>query len=127
MSVNKVLQYLKFGDPTKVLQLAANAMPNAPGAGQVIVKWIAAPINPLDLNKISGTYPAHKAKFPCIGGSEGVGLIEAVGSGVKGLSKGDKVIPTLLDKPTWANYALWDANNVRKVDDRMSIVSDLTI
>lgn len=53
-------------------------MPGAPGAGQVVVKWIASPVNPLDLNKISGTYPAHSAQFPCIGGSEAVGFIDKV-------------------------------------------------
>uniref|UniRef100_A0A915AXK8 Enoyl-[acyl-carrier-protein] reductase, mitochondrial n=1 Tax=Parascaris univalens TaxID=6257 RepID=A0A915AXK8_PARUN len=121
MSINRALEYMRFGDPTKVLQLVEKAMPGAPGAGQVVVRWIASPVNPLDLNKISGTYPAHSAQFPCIGGSEAMGFIDKVGPGVKGLAAGDKVISALLKYPVWANYKLCGADEVRKVDDRLSI------
>uniref|UniRef100_A0A914S9V4 Alcohol dehydrogenase N-terminal domain-containing protein n=1 Tax=Parascaris equorum TaxID=6256 RepID=A0A914S9V4_PAREQ len=86
----------------EVLQLVEKAMPGAPGAGQVVVRWIASPVNPLDLNKISDM---------------------KVGPGVKGLAAGDKVISALLKYPVWANYKLCGADEVRKVDDRLSIVS----
>ena len=43
----------------------------------MLVKWLASPINPLDLIKIQGLYPI-KTDFPVIGGSEGAGVVEKV-------------------------------------------------
>lgn len=43
---------------------------------EVLIKWLASPINPLDINKIEGAYPGSEA--PKIGGSEAVGVVEKV-------------------------------------------------
>jgi len=64
-----------------------------PGSNQVLVKMLAAPINPADINLIQGTYGVTPS-LPAVGGSEGVGIVEKAGSGVKGLKVGDHVIPT---------------------------------
>jgi trans-2-enoyl-CoA reductase len=63
-----------------------------PSDNQVLVKMLAAPINPADINMIQGVY-GIKPKLPAIGGNEGVGVIEKVGKNVKKLQKGDRVIP----------------------------------
>jgi hypothetical protein len=44
----------------------------------VLVRWIASPINPLDLNIIEGRYALISPKLPAIGGCEAVGIAERV-------------------------------------------------
>jgi trans-2-enoyl-CoA reductase len=62
------------------------------GSTEVLVKMLAAPINPSDLNVIQGIY-GKKAKLPAIGGNEGVGVVVEVGNDVKSISINDHVIP----------------------------------
>jgi trans-2-enoyl-CoA reductase len=71
----------------------------APGAGEVLVRMLAAPVNPADLNVIEGTYGELPA-LPCTIGNEGVGVVEQMGSSVHGLSVGQTVLP--LSFGTWA-------------------------
>ena len=71
----------------------------APGAGEVLVRMLAAPVNPADLNVIEGTY-GELPSLPCTIGNEGVGVVEQVGSSVHGLSVGQAVLP--LSFGTWA-------------------------
>lgn len=63
------------------------------GAGQVALKFLAAPINVADLSQIQGAY-AIRPKFPAVGGNEGVAVVTAVGSGVSNVKVNDRVIPT---------------------------------
>lgn len=46
-------------------------------SNQVYIRWLAAPINPADLNQIQGVYPV-KPTLPAIGGNEGCGRVEKV-------------------------------------------------
>lgn len=64
----------------------------APGAGEVTVKFLFAPINPADLNMVQGHYPLSP-KAPAVAGSEGVAQVVQLGSGVTGLKEGDLVVP----------------------------------
>jgi trans-2-enoyl-CoA reductase len=57
-----------------------------------LIKWLAAPINPADLNIIEGMYGV-KANLPAIGGTEGAGVIVETGKDVKGVNVFDHVIP----------------------------------
>ncbi len=63
-----------------------------PKDNEVLVKFKAAPINPADLNQIQGVY-GSQPRLPAVAGNEGVAVVEKVGSGVKGLAVGDRVIP----------------------------------
>lgn len=60
-----------------------------PGPGEVRLKQKAIGINFIDIYQRSGAYPLPA--YPAIIGSEGAGVVEAVGKGVKGLAKGDRV------------------------------------
>ena len=62
-----------------------------PGAGEVLVEMIAAPINPSDVLTITGQYGALPP-LPAIGGNEGVGRVAALGDGVTGLAVGTRVL-----------------------------------
>ena len=51
------------------------------------MRMLAAPVNPADLNQVEGRYPTLPP-LPAVGGGEGVGPVEAVGEGVRGLDTG---------------------------------------
>lgn len=60
-----------------MLELTDVKLPDTLKPQQVLVKWIAAPVNPADINQIQGVYPV-KPPRPAVGGNEGFGQIEAV-------------------------------------------------
>ena len=82
--------YETHGNPADVLRVESRPWPT-PGAGEVIVKMRAAPINPADLNQIEGKYPV-RAELPATPGFEGAGVVVDVGAEVKGLTSGALVI-----------------------------------
>lgn len=43
----------------------------------MLIRWLASPVDPLDINIIEGKY-VYKSKLPAIGGSEAVGIVEQV-------------------------------------------------
>lgn len=71
----EVLRTVTLPDPT-------------PGRGQVVVEVAAAGVNFIDTYHRSGAYPLE---LPSGLGLEGAGTVAAVGSGVTGLSVGDRV------------------------------------
>ena len=73
-------------------RVESKQLPTELNESEVLVKFLATPINPADLNQVEGVYGA-KATLPAVGGNEGVGIIVATGSGVKGLQVNDHVIP----------------------------------
>jgi len=60
----------------------------APGPGQVRLRHTAIGLNFIDVYQRTGFYPLP---LPFIPGSEGAGVVEAVGDGVTGLAVGDRV------------------------------------
>src|SRR5690606_38687022 len=61
-----------------------------PAAGQVRLRQTAIGLNFVDTYFRTGLYPAP-ASFPFVPGSEGVGIVEAVGEGVTNVKVGDRV------------------------------------
>jgi len=59
-----------------------------PGAGEIKIKQTAIGLNYIDTYFRTGLYPAA---LPFIAGNEGAGVVTAVGPGVKGVKKGDRV------------------------------------
>ncbi|KAJ2342256.1 mitochondrial 2-enoyl thioester reductase, partial [Coemansia sp. RSA 2671] len=98
--------YSEPGDLAQVLRVVWRQLPLELEPTSVVVKMLAAPVNPSDLNQIEGTYPV-RGRFSdevlgrdecsrervAVGGNEGVGVVEAVGSGVSDLRVGDWVVP----------------------------------
>ena len=58
---------------------------------QVLVRIVAAAINRIDLFALKGL-PKVKYTFPHVMGSDGAGVVEAVGDGVTGIQPGDRVM-----------------------------------
>jgi trans-2-enoyl-CoA reductase len=82
--------YETHGNPADVLHIESQPWPT-PGAGEVIVKMRAAPINPADLNQIEGKYPV-RAELPATPGFEGAGIVAEVDVDVKNVAVGTLVI-----------------------------------
>src|SRR4051812_2197642 len=78
----------QFGGPD-VMRVEEVPEP-APGAGQVLVRIRAAGINPVDTYVRTGTY-AFKPPLPYTPGTDGAGVVEAVGPDVTSVSSGDRV------------------------------------
>ena len=93
----------QFGGP-EVLKLEEAPTPQ-PGSGQVLVRIHAAGVNPYDTYMRTGTY-AQKPPLPYTPGSDGAGMIEAVGDGVKKVKKGDRVYTAKTVTGAYAEYAL---------------------
>ena len=85
----KAIVIEKFG-AAEVLQYKDVQTP-VPGPGQVLVRQKAIGINYIDVYKRTGFYPMD---LPGIPGSEGAGIVEAMGAEARGLSKGDRVAYT---------------------------------
>lgn len=78
----RAIVFDRFGAPAEVLQLR-DTPPPQPGPGQVLVRMLASPINPSDLMMIRGVY-GMLPTLPATPGFEGVGRVEAAGSGLLG-------------------------------------------
>src|SRR6266566_4056931 len=63
--------------------------PGQPGSGQVRVRHEAIGLNFIDVYHRTGLYPLPA--YPAIIGSEGAGVVEAVGAGVTQIAVGDRV------------------------------------
>jgi trans-2-enoyl-CoA reductase len=82
--------YGKHGNPADVLHVETRPWP-APAADEAVVKMLAAPINPADLNQIEGKYPV-RPELPATPGFEGAGTVVELGPGVRSLTSGSLVI-----------------------------------
>ena len=109
--------YDHFGRPTEVLSLGDRPTPE-PKANEVRVKTILASIHNHDLLTIRGKY-GFKPEMPAIGGSEAVGIIDAVGSDVKDLKVGQRVAAASV-QATWAEYFVASEDMVFPVPESLN-------
>ncbi len=86
----KAAIYETHGNPAEVLRIVEQPWP-APAPDEVVVKMVAAPINPADLNAIEGKYPIRPT-LPATPGMEGAGIVVEVGSAVRNVELGALVI-----------------------------------
>jgi len=89
--------------------------PRQPGPGQALVRQTAAGLNFIDTYHRTGLYPV---KLPFVPGSEGAGVVEAVGEGVTNVSIGDRV--AYLGSGTYATHYTGPAATMVKLPDGIS-------
>lgn len=99
----KAIHFKEPGPPSK-LELTTISKPE-PKANDLLVKIKACAVNPIDTKVRQGAFPASD-----ITGYDGAGIVEAVGSSVKGFKAGDEVYYSgILGQPgTTAQYNLVD-------------------
>ncbi|GAB1311828.1 mitochondrial 2-enoyl thioester reductase [Madurella fahalii] len=111
----KSLVFSRFGEPADVLSLHTHSISPSLPDGAVLVRTLAAPVNPADVNTIQGTYGAKPAFSPLLGtpepaavpGNEGCFEVVAVGPRVGGgLRRGDWVMPAATGFGTFRTHAV---------------------
>lgn len=108
--------YERFGQPEDVLKPTDRSRPE-PGPGQALVRMLLSPIHNHDLMTAAGAY-GIKPALPAVGGTEAVGVVEAVGEGVSHLQPGSRVMGGA--QQTWAEYFLIDAVRAIPVPEGVS-------
>lgn len=121
----RALRFSKHGDPSQVIHLE-NVELGPVGASEVLVKILAAPVNPSDINMIQGTY-AILPDLPATGGNEAVGEVIEVGHQVKTLKPGDWVIPKDAGLGTWRTAAVLSENDLLTVPNNIPLLAAATL
>ena len=98
---SRAIVFPKTGNPNEILSLHSYSVPDNPKPDSVLVKFLAAPINPADLNQIEGVY-ASKAVFQPLDGKEGDWAVGGNEGVVKILKVGDAVKQEGIDVGRWA-------------------------
>lgn len=107
----KAIRIHNHGGP-EVLTYEDVAVPE-PRAGEARVKIEASGVNFIDIYHRTGLYPMNR---PCILGSEGAGVVDAVGEGVTEVKQGDRVAYAMIPG-SYAEYAVVPAGKLVPVPD----------
>ena len=86
----KAIHLTAYRNPAQNLKMVEVSEPNAPSAGEALVRMEYAPIAYSDLLLANGVY-LLKPKLPSVIGGEGAGIVEAIGSGVTSVKVSDRV------------------------------------
>ncbi|HWY77522.1 MAG TPA: zinc-dependent alcohol dehydrogenase family protein [Verrucomicrobiae bacterium] len=106
----KAIHLTAYGNPAQNLTMVEVSEPNAPSAGEALVRMEYAPIAYSDLLLAEGVY-LLRPKLPSVIGGEGAGIVEAVGPGVTSVKAGDRVtIP--FGTFTWSEKVLAPAQDL---------------
>jgi NADPH2:quinone reductase len=111
----RAIQINQHGGP-EVMQLVQVEVA-APGHGEVRVSHRACGVNFVDVYYRTGLYPA---KLPLILGSEGAGVVDAVGPGVTHLAVGDRVAYVARTQGSYAEARVVDATMILKLPDAIA-------
>src|ERR1700712_2555326 len=121
----KALIFSKHGEPDDILSLHTHSISPA-HSNLLTLRFLAAPINPADINQLQGVYPS-KPTFTtslgtpnavAVGGNEGVAEVIAAGGKVKGLKKGDWVIMKGPGFGTWRTHAQTTEDGLLKIENK---------
>ncbi|PPG39274.1 zinc-binding dehydrogenase [Pseudoclavibacter sp. RFBA6] len=110
----RTITHPTFGEPQDVLTVEEQELPQ-PGPGEVRLRILLSPIHNHDLWTVRGTY-GFKPELPARAGTEAVGVVDALGSGVDGLSVGQRVA-TGGSFGAWAEYVTTPAAGLIPVPD----------
>ena len=127
----KAITYAKYGPPD-VLQLTEVRKP-APKDNEVLIKIIAASVNPADWHMIRGeplfsrlTFGLTKPK-KIIPGSDVAGIVEAVGKNIKEFQPGDEVFGDTGWGGAFAEYICIQEKNIVKKPPNISFEEGASI
>ena len=118
MGGQQAIRHHAFGEPSEVLGVETIDVPE-PGHGEVLVRLLAAPVNPSDRGMIGGSY-GRLRELPAVAGREGVGVVAALGPGASGVAEGERVaFPG--DAGAWREYACAPAETLSKVPPEVPV------
>ncbi|KAF0312014.1 Enoyl-[acyl-carrier-protein] reductase, mitochondrial [Amphibalanus amphitrite] len=123
----KRLEFKEYGDPMEVISKVEEEISDDLQPNEVLVKMLAAPLNPADINTVQGKYAVKPDSFPAVLGNEGVGEVLACGSKVKHTGVGDWVIPFLNQFGTCRSHAIAPEDDVVKIRKTVPLVEAATM
>ncbi|WP_175833634.1 quinone oxidoreductase family protein [Burkholderia cenocepacia] len=113
----RAIQIHEYGGPD-VLRRVDIDVPK-PGAGEVLVRVVAAGINFMDVHTRQGKYRdsrTYPVRIPCTLGMEGAGEVVEVGAGVTSVRAGDRVAWCIV-WGAYAEYAVVPAARLARIPD----------
>src|ERR1700757_4882505 len=113
----KAIQVRQFCGP-EVLKCEELATPE-PAPGQVLVKILAAGVNPADTYARTGNY-AILPPLPYTPGTDGAGVIESIGDGISKVRPGDRVYLAKNVTGSYAEYAVALESQVHRLPASIS-------
>lgn len=116
-AMSAVARTLRLSKPGQ-LSVESASVPT-PGSSQVVVKMLAAPVNELDAAVASGR--TGKTSGPL--GTEGVGVVTNIGSGVNGVNLDDWVVPANSSVGTFSEYVVADATDVQVIPNDIGVAN----
>ncbi|CAA2967792.1 2-methylene-furan-3-one reductase [Olea europaea subsp. europaea] len=93
----KAWSYSEYGG-VDVLKLESNVAVPEVKEDQVLIKVVAAALNPVDFKRRLGKFQATDSPLPTVPGYDVSGIVVKVGSQVKGLKEGDEVYGDIHEK-----------------------------
>jgi trans-2-enoyl-CoA reductase len=104
--------------PQDVIEAVEFELP-PPGAGEVLIEVLAAPINPSDVLTLTGEY-GMLPPLPAVGGMEGVGKVVQLGEAVDHLTVGQRVMLMGVGG-TWTTHLLANAKQLTPLPEGMDV------
>ncbi|HMS73674.1 NDMA-dependent alcohol dehydrogenase [Gordonia sp. (in: high G+C Gram-positive bacteria)] len=101
----KAAVLLEPGKPFELMELDLDA----PGVGEVLIKYTAAGLCHSDLHLTDGDLPP---RYPIVGGHEGSGIIQEVGPGVGKVKPGDHVVCSFIPNCGTCRYCSTGRQNL---------------
>src|SRR5580698_10500335 len=77
----------QFGESPAVTEIPTPVA----GPGQILIRLVAAGMNPMDASLASGEWRPAPATFPMVLGVDGAGTVHALGEGVTRFSLGERI------------------------------------
>jgi NADPH2:quinone reductase len=111
----RAIRFEATGGP-EVLRLEEVEIPQ-PGAGEILVRHEAIGVNFIDTYHRTGLYPVP---LPSGLGSEGAGVVEAVGEGVERLKAGDRAAYAMGPVGSYADYKVVAADRAVRLPEGVS-------
>lgn len=113
--LGRALVLESYGPPEKTLSIKRYER-RVPEADELEIRFLAAPINPSDINQLEGVYPKRPRFVPgfgAVGGNEGVAQVVRVGAHLERIfSPGQWVLPAKPGFGTWRTFATLNSKGV---------------
>ncbi|KAF7167482.1 hypothetical protein CNMCM5623_000818 [Aspergillus felis] len=114
-------------EPVKDIRLVSIPTPADCGPNQVVVEFLAAPINPLDFLVLHGKYPVKPQNHVAVAdgehrpipGSDGAARVVKTGSEVTQFRVGDTILLRTHCRGSWRTHAVLDENDVLRVPSEL--------
>jgi NADPH2:quinone reductase len=120
----KAIVVHEYGGP-EVMRLEDVPVPK-PAGTQVLVRVMAAGVNPVDTYLRSGNH-AHAPKLPYTPGKDAAGVVEEVGDAVTTIKPGDRVYTADSITGTYAEYSLCEESQLGHLPDNSDFAAGASI